>query len=246
MLYRFRYFVFIFLSLAVFQGCEERENYDEDLNPVLNTISSLEGNGTQATIDHLRGTINLVLPPRTDITNVELNIDAPEGVEVQPTSGTTIDLSERIEISAVFGNSIRNYQLITRVLPSKIAFLGEASSFEKLLETADDDIAEAAQWVQETYNEDFEYLSVEDVTYEQLQEINVVVFYYDQVGSSELPEAFTEGRPNRLLSSIWWKVVKCFLAEWLPASPKPWAGIKVDYLPYKAMEKLLILLIPGL
>ena len=196
MLYRFRYIVFILLSLAVFQGCEERENYDEDLNPVLNTISSLEGNGTQATIDHLRGTINLVLPPRTDITNVELNIDAPEGVEVQPTSGTTIDLSERIEISAVFGNSIRNYQLITRVLPSKIAFLGEASSFEKLLETADDDIAEAAQWVQETYNEDFEYLSVEDVTYEQLQEINVVVFYYDQVGSSELPEAFTEGRPK--------------------------------------------------
>lgn len=196
MLYKFRYFIFCFLSLAVFLGCEERENYDEDLNPVLTTISSLEGNGTRANIDHLQGIINLVLPPRTDITNVELNIDAPEGVEVTPSSGTTIDLSDRVDVSASFGNSVRNYQLITRVLPNKIAFLGEASTFEELLETADDDVAEAARWVQETYTEDFEYLNAEEVTYEQLQEINVVVFYYDQVGSSDLPNVFTEGTPK--------------------------------------------------
>lgn len=194
MIYRFRYFIFCILSVALFISCEDRENYDEDLNPVLTTISSLEGNGTRASIDHLRGTINLVLPPRTDITSVELNIDAPEGVEVTPSSGTTIDLSDRVEISASFSNSIRNYELITRVLPNKIAFLGEASTFEELLETSDDDVAEAARWVQETYTEDFEYLSVEEVTYEQLQEINVVVFYYDQVGSSDLPDVFTEGR----------------------------------------------------
>ncbi|WP_037319097.1 DUF4960 domain-containing protein [Salegentibacter sp. Hel_I_6] len=196
MLYKFKCFIFCFLSIAAFFGCEERENYDKDLNPVLTTISSLEGNGTRANIDHLRGTINLVLPPRTDITNVELVIDAPEGVEVSPSSGTTLDLSDRVDVSAIFANSVRNYQLITRVLPSKIAFLGEAATFEELIETADDDVAEAARWVQETYAEDFEYLNAEDVTYEQLQEINVVVFYYDQVGSSDLPEIFTEGRPK--------------------------------------------------
>ena len=196
MLYRFKYFIFYFLSLSVFLGCEERENYDEDINPVLNTISSLEGNGTRASIDHLRGTINLVLPPRTDITNVELEITAPNGVEVNPSSGITLDLSERLEVSATFNNSVRKYQLITRVLPSKIAFLGESTTFEALLETADDDIVEAAKWVQETYTEDFEYINAADVTFEQLQEVNVVVFYYDQVGSSKLPEVFTEGSPK--------------------------------------------------
>ncbi|MGY5849863.1 DUF4960 domain-containing protein [Salegentibacter sp. F14] len=193
MKYKISYIIFSFLALAIFLGCEERENFNEDLSPVLNSVTTLQGNGTRASIDHLQGRINLVLPPRTDITNVELEITAPEGVVVNPSSGTTLDLSERVEITSTFGNSTRNYQLITRVLPNKIAFLGEQETFSELLENADDDIVAAAQWVQETYPEDFEYLNAAEVSFEDLQSVNVVVFYYDQVGSSELPEVFIDG-----------------------------------------------------
>ncbi|MGY5848099.1 DUF4960 domain-containing protein [Salegentibacter sp. HM20] len=191
---KLKYIVFGLFSVLLLAGCEERQNYDENLDPVLNSITALQGNGTRANIDHLQGVINLVLPPRTDITNVELDIEAPRGVEINPASGNTVDLSERIEVTATYGNSTRKYQLITRVLPNKIAFLGEESTFEELLANADDDIQAAAAWVQETYPEDFEYLYVNEVTYEDLQSVNVVVFYYDQVGTSELPEAFTEGQ----------------------------------------------------
>jgi hypothetical protein len=191
---KLKYILSGLFSLLLLAGCEERQNYDDDLDPVLNSISSLQGNGTRASIDHLQGVINLVLPPRTDITNVELNIEAPNGVEVHPANGTILDLSERLEVTATYGNSTRKYQLITRVLPNKIAFLGEEPSFEELLANADDDIQAAAAWLQETYPEDFEYLYVNEVTYEALQSVNVVVFYYDQVGTSDLPDAFTEGR----------------------------------------------------
>ncbi len=194
MRHKFNFYMICFLSFTVFTACDKRENYDEGLEPVLNVITSLQGNGTKATINDLQGTINLVLPPRTDITNVELNIEAPQGVEINPSSGTTLDLSEREMITVKFGSSTRNYQLITKVLPSKIGFLGEAETYEELLATADDDIVAAAQWVQETYSEDFEYLNAAEVSFEDLQSVNVVVFYYDQVGTSQLPSVFTEGR----------------------------------------------------
>ncbi|MFD2835015.1 DUF4960 domain-containing protein [Gramella sp. AN32] len=193
MIYKYRFYLICFFSLAMLMACDKRENYDEGLDPVLNVVTSLQGNSTKATINHLQGTINLVLPPRTDIANVELNIEAPEGVQIDPPSGTVLDLSDREMVTVTYGNSTRNYQLITRVLPSKIGFLGAATTYEELLATADDDIVAAAQWVKATYSEDFEYLNASEVSFEDLQEVNVVVFYYDQVGTSELPPVFTEG-----------------------------------------------------
>jgi len=193
MIKKYKYYILCFLSITMFMACDERENYDEGLDPVLNVVTELTGNGTKATVNDLQGTINLVLPPRTDVTNVELEIEAPDGVQIDPPSGTVLDLSQRQEISVIYGNSTRNYQLITRVLPSKIGFLGSAESYDELIANADDDIVAAAQWVNETYPEDFEYIDAAEVTYEDLEEFNVVVFYYDQVGSSELPAVFTEG-----------------------------------------------------
>ncbi|WP_282017663.1 DUF4960 domain-containing protein [Salegentibacter mishustinae] len=193
MINKFKYYILCILSLTMFMACDEREIYDEDLDSVLNIVTGLTGNGTKATVNDLQGTINLVLPPRTDVTNVELEIEAPDGVQVDPPSGSVLDLSQRQEISATYGNSTRNYQLITRVLPSKIGFLGAAESYDELIANADDDIVAAAQWVNETYPEDFEYINAAEVTYDDLEEFNVVVFYYDQVGSSELPTLFTEG-----------------------------------------------------
>ena len=188
-----RFQIVILLIILVGLSCEERDNYDDNLSSKLNVITALRGNATEANIDHIQGKIELTLPPRTDITDVSLTIEAPEGVTISPVSGTSLDLTNRVEVMASFNGSVRTYQLIARVLPSQIAFLGEEDTFENLLAAADDDIAVAAQWVKDTYAEDFVYLSANTVSIEQLEEVNVVVFYYDQLGSSVLPTVFTEG-----------------------------------------------------
>jgi hypothetical protein len=135
----------------------------------------------------------LVLPPNSDASSVELTIEAPKGVVTTPESGVSVDLTNVIEVSAATQNSTRVYQLYTRVLPNQIAFLGEAPTFEELISTADDDVIAAAQWLQETYPDDFVYLNAATVTIEDLETVNVVMFYYDQVGTSDLPVVFTEG-----------------------------------------------------
>lgn len=187
-----KYIKFILL-ITLFFACEERLNYDEDIDSSLNIITTLKGNGTTATIDDLQGVINLVLPPNSDASNVELIIEAPDGVDTSVISGSIMDLTEAVEIYASVGSSTRTYQLFTRVLPNEVAFLGEASTFNDLIATADDDLVAAAQWLQSTYPDDFVYLNAAEVSIEDLETVNVVMFYYDQVGTSDLPLVFTEG-----------------------------------------------------
>lgn len=189
---RLKYLIPLLVIALVF-NCEERLNYDEDLDSSLNIITAISGNGTAASIDDLQGIINLVLPPNSDASNVQLTIDAPIGVETFPESGVNVDLTDVFEVSASIGNSTRTYQLYTRVLPNEIAFLGEAATYDDLIATADDDIVAAAEWLQSTYPDDFVYLDAATVTIEDLESVNVVMFYYDQVGTSDLPSVFTEG-----------------------------------------------------
>ena len=182
----------IFLT---FLGCEERDNYDDDLPTTLNIINSFTGNESTATIDHLSGRVTLVLPPYSDITSVSVNIDAPDGVEVSIPSGTTLDLSEPVGFTASFAGKERNYQIYTRVLPNKIAFLGEFEDWDQFIANSDDDVVASAAWLQETFPNDFEYVyagNINDIEF--LQEFNVLFFYYDKVGDVELPSIITEKR----------------------------------------------------
>jgi hypothetical protein len=187
-----RYILIVALAVGVL-GCSERKNFDKDLDSVLTVVTSVQGNETEAEIDHLQGIIVMVLPARTDITNVTLEIGAPLGVEVSPASGTTVDLTDPVQVTATFGESVRTYEVFARVLPNQIAFLGEAETFDDLLATADDDVVVAAQWVKDTYGDDFVYLNAGNVAFEDLSTVNVTVFYYDQVGTSDLPTVFTDG-----------------------------------------------------
>ena len=184
---------FATLLLIVAVGCEERLNYDDSLADTLNIVTSLTGNGTQASIDDVKGSIELVLPPKTDITQVALTIDTPEGVELTPANGSIVDLSSPITVSVSFQGNVRNYELIANVLPNQIAFLGEFDTYDDLIANADDDIIAAATWTKENYASDFIYLDVKQLEYEDLKLVNVVVFFFDQVGSSDLPSNFTQG-----------------------------------------------------
>lgn len=179
--------------ILCFSSCEERDNFDDSLDSSLNIITELKGNDTQATIDDLQGIINLVLPPNSDASNVMLEIEAPQGIDISPASGSVLDLTESVEVIASSANGNRVYQLFTRVLPNEIAFLGEAATFNDLIATADDDVVAAAEWLQMTYPDDFVYLNAATVTIDDLESVNVVMFFYDQVGTSDLPTLFTEG-----------------------------------------------------
>lgn len=185
-------------------SCEKRENYDDNLDSSLNIVASLSVGATSATIDHLSATMTLLLPAKSQTTDVELSIEAPKGVDIQPASGSVVDLSEPIDIVATFNQNIRRYTLTTRVLPSGIAFLSDAPSYDVLVDPAnssiyDDDIIAAAKWTKESYGEDFVYLDANTLTDEQLENINVIFFYYDQTGSTTLPSLYSEGNVKSVL-----------------------------------------------
>ncbi|GEM_PF-950662 len=184
----------IFAMLIFIFACEERKNYDEDLPESLNIITALKGNNATATIDDLQGIINLVLPPKSDITKVTLDIQAPEGVSVNPKSGTVVNLSQPLEIIASYDGNVRKYKIFAKVLPSEIAFLGNKATFEELIATSDDDIIASAQWLKATYGNDFKYLDIHTLTYQDLETVNVVMFYFDQVGTSALPSEFIDNK----------------------------------------------------
>ncbi|MXN91671.1 DUF4960 domain-containing protein [Flavobacterium sp. Sd200] len=178
--------VFILLMITgLLVSCEERSNFDEDLPTTLNIIQSAKVGETAATIDDLSGIINFVLPSGTNPQAVELVFTAPEGVEIFPASGSTVDLTSPLEVTAKVGNNTRHYIINARVLPNQVAFIGNAATIDGIEE---DDIKAAALWTQETYGSDFIYIPYSDLTIEALHSVNVLFFFYDNVGSSALPE----------------------------------------------------------
>ncbi|WP_281225436.1 DUF4960 domain-containing protein [Flavobacterium aquiphilum] len=181
-------YVFFIAAFIVFMcnACDERENYDSDLPSSLNIINAMKIGETSATIDNLSGVINVVLPANTSLQGLKLDIASPKGVTTSPANGTIVDLSNPLELKTNFNGKIRNFIINAKVLPNQIAFINEASSIEGI---ADDDIKAIAKWAQSTYSNDFIYIPFNELTIQSLAHVNVLLFYYDQEGSSALPQA---------------------------------------------------------
>ncbi|MEL1252143.1 DUF4960 domain-containing protein [Flavobacterium sp. DGU38] len=177
--------LFGFLSLLII-SCDARDNYNDDADSKLNILESVSINGVPASIDNLSGVISVVLPNTTNLEAVLLETETPSGVVSLPASGTTVNLKSNASIAVTFSNSKRNYVIDYKILPSRIAFINEASDIAGI---ADDDTKAFAQWAKETYKEDFVYIAFNDLTIQSLAEVNVLLFYHDQVGSSALPSA---------------------------------------------------------
>ena len=184
--YKIGIFIFPILSILFFSSCSVREKYDDNLPTSLNIIESMKIGQTSATIDNLSGLINFVLPPGTDITAVKLDSKAPIGVVVFPENGATVNLSSPIVASAIFEGKERNYLISAKVLPSQIAFINEAQT---IADIADDDVKAAALWAQSVYGSKFVYIPFSNLTIQSLANVNVLFFYYDQVGTSALPQS---------------------------------------------------------
>lgn len=174
--------VVLFIGL---QSCDDRENY-MDGPKVLDIVEEVTINGKTAEIDHLAGTIEVSLVGNTNLSSVMFDATAPEGVTITPESGSTLDLTNPVEI--VVSNSIsdRIYTIKATLLPSKIAFLGDGAT---IADIADDDVKAAAEWTQATYGSDFVYISYDDLSDASLDGVNVIVYVYDNVGSTNQPAA---------------------------------------------------------
>lgn len=170
------------------QSCNERENY-MDGPKVLDIVESVTINSKSAEVDHLAGTINISLAGGTDLSSVLFEASFPEGVTVMPSSGSSLDLTTPVQVVVSNGVSERTYTIYPTILPSKVAFLGDGAT---IAEIADDDVKAAAEWTQATYGNDFVYVSYDDLSDEALDGVNVIVYVYDNVGSSAQPAALLE------------------------------------------------------
>ncbi len=174
------------LSLGFF-ACNEIENYTGGPS-VIDVVESVTINEKEAGIDHLAGLISVSLPGNTDLSSVDFAATAPDGVTITPGNGT-IDLTSPVEVIADNGSSQRVYRIRATLLPSKVAFLGDGPTLE---EVSDDDERAAARWAQETYGEDFAYISYAELSDETLNGVNVIFYVHDQVGSADQPQALLD------------------------------------------------------
>lgn len=174
------------LAIAIITcSCEERLNYDDELPTTLNTLQSIKIGETEATIDDLSGIVNFVLPSDTNLSAVELDIKSADGVAISPASGTIVDLTSPISVTATSGGKTRKYLVSARLLPSQIAFVNAALSIDLIV---DEDVKAAAQWTKDTYGSKFVYIPFSQLTIDALKSVNVVFFFHDTEGTSALPQ----------------------------------------------------------
>lgn len=178
-------YVLLLVIATITYSCEERLNYDDQLTSTLNIIESIKIGKTSAAIDNLSGVINFVLPSETNLSSVVLDIKSPDGVILSPASGTTVNLTSPLEITAKSGDKTRHYVINARVLPNQIAFVSDATSIDDIV---DDDVKAAAQWAKSTYGSRFVFIPFSDLTLNSLKAVNVVFFFYDTQGTSALPQ----------------------------------------------------------
>ena len=170
----------VLIFLLGLQSCNKRENY-MDGPKVLDIVESAKFNGKSAEINHLSGSINISLEGGTNLSSVKFEALAPEGVVVKPSTGSTLNLNTPVQVTASNDISTRTYTIYATLLPSKVAFLGDGAT---IAEIADDDVKAAALWTKATYGNNFVYIAYKDLSDAALDGVNVIVYVYDNVGSS--------------------------------------------------------------
>ena len=142
------------------QSCDERDNYTDGAK-VLDIVSSVQLNSKEAVINHLSGNISVSLSGDTNLSDVAFEAVFPEGVTVTPNSGSSLDLSSPVELSVSNGVTTRHYIISAKLLPSKIAFLGDGATLDDI---SDDDVKAAGLWAQQVYGDKFVYIPFNQLT----------------------------------------------------------------------------------
>lgn len=189
-IFNLKLYMIVLLVLGVL-SCEKRSNYVEsgDTPGSLNTIESVRISGVEATIDQLSREIFVSLPGTTDISAVLFQAEVPDGVTLSPASGSSVDLSDPLTITMDDGIATKTYRLTAKLLPSKIAFLGDGAT---PAEISDDDVRAAALWAMGIYGSNFKYIPYTQLIEGSLDDVNVLLYVHDLVGSTDQPAAVLE------------------------------------------------------
>lgn len=151
-------------------------------------ITSFVVDGVSGIIDNANNTILVVLPPGSNLANVVPTISTPVGQSVSPASGVTQNFSTgSVQYTVTNSESLTKVYAVSvqSIAPTKVAFIGNASSINAISEL---DTKAAAQWTQSHYGSLFKYISVANLTPAELADVKVIFFYYDNTGSNELPD----------------------------------------------------------
>lgn len=180
--------IFFLAMLTGFISCEERSNYT-DGESTLAIVESVRIAGKVAEIDHLTGGINVSLAGGTNLGALSFEAKAPEGITLNPASGSTIDLSNGNELIVSNGSSQKVYTIAATLLPSKIAFVGDGATISEI---SDDDVREAGLWASQHYGANFVYIPYNQLVEGSLDEANVLFYMHDAVGTSDQPQALLD------------------------------------------------------
>ncbi len=109
------------LCLAVFfTSCKNDERASVNLSEDT-LIHSFEIDGTQGTINNKDMTISILMPPKTDLTQLTPTIQIAEGATITPASGETTDFSQGpVTYTVINGNVYNTYTVTADVVKAQI------------------------------------------------------------------------------------------------------------------------------
>ena len=140
-------------------------------------------------IDDEASVINLDFPAGADLSEITPIIETTEGSIISPESGVAQDFSSgaiNYTVTNVEGLT-KTYSVNARTITSskKIAFISGADCVESISEP---DTKAAALWLKANYAEDFVYLKASALTSDDLASTELILLYWDNVGSQEMPD----------------------------------------------------------
>lgn len=168
------------LTMLMVVSCSDDENgpgTGQEVEPKITSfriVSPIEATGD---INETDRTIQVNVPADEDVTTAEVAVDVPQGATVEPASGSTVDFTNPVTFTVTgtdaSGNPETREYTVTLNRTAVVAFVGNAATIDEL----EDDAQAAANWMQETYGEEFVYLSADEINADALANLKVIFFY---------------------------------------------------------------------
>ncbi|WP_235893360.1 DUF4960 domain-containing protein [Litoribacter populi] len=189
------------LFLAIFSGCSE----DTDPSPVsaelqsFRIIAPVEASGE---INHDENTVTVYVPSGTALSAVQYEAEVPEGASVNPASHTSVDLSNPLQITVIGrgaeGRETSEVYTVSAFYTAPYAFVGKAATINDL----EEDARAAANWMQETYGDDFVYLPASGINESSLSNVRVIFYYQLEVGNNVNLGSMSDNRVSEAISNF--------------------------------------------
>lgn len=166
------------IALILLLGaCSGDDVTPQEVKPQITGFKVIEPVEATGEVNEANKTITVYLPGDIDFTSVKVEIEVPAGATVSPASNSTVNFSEPVEFTVkgkdAAGNEITQTYTATAVKNASVAFVGRAATIAEL----EDDAEAAANWMKETYGDDFIYLPASAINASSLNGVKVVVYY---------------------------------------------------------------------